>query len=196
MIALYIPMQPSSKMPMIARRRRRSAAISFATFFARAGRGRGIEFVDVGEIVRHTALGQPLMQLLLERLVGESLAPQRAVLLARLGQRAVEIEHADQARPLARPVGDGQDRRAMGEEPGQNVVGVLPHRLGDDDRRLRVDLGEHLEALLLAGDEAVLERRVVGMGALDLDAELRERGRDLLLHRLLRRPARFVGALA
>jgi hypothetical protein len=34
------------------------------------------------------------------------------------------------------------------------------------------------------------------MGALDLDAELGQRRRHLLLHRRLRRPARFVGALA
>ena len=45
-----------------------------------------------------------------EKIVGEILAPERAVGDARLGQRAVEIEHADQAGPGAAPVGDGQDR--------------------------------------------------------------------------------------
>ena len=59
----------------------------------------------------------------------------------------------------------------MADEPGQDVVRVLPHRLGDDDRQVGVDLGEHLEALLLAGDESVTERRVVRVGSLDLDAE-------------------------
>ena len=37
MIALYIPMQPSSKTPMIALRRRKSAAISPASVLARGG---------------------------------------------------------------------------------------------------------------------------------------------------------------
>jgi hypothetical protein len=38
----------------------------------------------------------------------------------------------------------------MADQAGQDVVGVLPHRLGDDDRQVRVRLGEDFEALLLA----------------------------------------------
>ena len=59
----------------------------------------------------------------------------------------------------------------MADEAGQDVVGVLPDRLGDDDRRVGVDLREDLEAFLLARDEAVLAGGVVGVGALDLDVE-------------------------
>ena len=144
------------------------------------GRGGGNEGVNMREVVGDVPDLQPLVQLLLEEIVREGLAPQRRVGDARLGQRAVEVQHADEPRPLARPVGDSQDRRAMADQAGQHVVGVLPDGLGDDDRRLRVDLREDLQAFLLAGDEAVLAGGVEGMGALDLDVEPRERLRHLL----------------
>ena len=83
----------------------------------------------------------------------------------------------------------------MPDEAGQDVIRVLPDGLGDDDRRVRVDLRENLEAFLLAGDEAVLASEVKGMGALDLDVEPRERLRHLAFHRRLGRPAGLVGAL-
>ena len=72
-------------------------------------------------------------------LVGEVLAPDRAVGDARLGQRGVQVEQPDEPGPLAAPVGDGQDRAAMGAQAGQHVVAVLPDGLGHDDRRVRVD---------------------------------------------------------
>ena len=84
----------------------------------------------------------------------------------------------------------------MADEAGQDMVRVLPDGLGDDDRRVRIDLGEDLQALLLAGDEPVAESRVVRVGALDLDVERIQRRDDLFLHGLLRGPAGFVGALA
>ena len=169
--------------------------------FARGGRrfardGGRIEGVDMREVMRDATLGQPLIELGFERRVGEGLAPQGGVGDAGLGQRAVEVQHADETGPLAGPVGDGQDRRAMADQAGKNVVGVLPDRLGHDDRRARVDLGEDLEAFLLAGNEAVLAGWVIWVGALDLDVAGRQRLDDLLLHRGLRRPAGFVGALA
>ena len=91
-----------------------------------------------------------------ERLVGEILAPERRVLHAGLGQRAVEIQHADQSRPGARPVGDGQDRPAVRDQPVQHVMRVLPDGLGHDQRRVGIDAGEDLHAFLLRADEAVL----------------------------------------
>ena len=44
----------------------------------------------------------------------------------------------------------------MGGEARQNMVAVLPDGLGDDERRVGVDLGEDFHAVLLAVDEAVL----------------------------------------
>ena len=99
---------------------------------------------------------QPLAQAVLEEVVGEILAPERAVADAGLGERAVQVEHADQARPRAAPVGDGEDRAAMGEQAGQHVVAVLPDAFRHDQRRLRIELAEHLHAHLLGVDEAVL----------------------------------------
>ena len=152
--------------------------------------------MDMRQVMGHVSGLQPLVELLLEGLVRESLAPESRVGDAGLGERTVEVEHADQPRPLPGPVGDGQDRRAVSDEAGQDVVGVLPHRLGDDDRRAQVDLREDLEALLLARDEPVLARRVVRVRPLHLDVERVQRRDDLPLHRFLRRPADFVGALA
>ena len=56
---------------------------------------------------------------------------------AGLVQAAVQVEHADQSRPLARPVGHGEDRSAMAEQAGENMIAVLPHRFGDHQRRIR-----------------------------------------------------------
>ena len=55
----------------------------------------------------------------------------------------------------------------MAAQPGQDVVAVLPDRLGDDERGVAVDAGEHVHAHALAGDEAVATRRVDGMAAPD-----------------------------
>ena len=59
-----------------------------------------------------------------------------------------------------------------------------------------VDLGEDFEALFLGADEAVLEPRVVGVGALERVAEVAEDGGELLFHGGLGGPALFVGGLA
>ena len=87
--------------------------------------------------------------------VGEVLAPQHGVAHAGLGQARGEVEQADQPGPLAAPVGHDQDRAAVGAQPGQHVVAVLPHRLGDDERRVGRDALEDLDARALAVDEAV-----------------------------------------
>jgi hypothetical protein len=57
------------------------------------------------------------------------------------------------------------------DEAVEDVVRILPDRLGDDDGRLGVDRGEDGHALLLGGDEAVLFGGLVGMGADELVAE-------------------------
>ena len=122
--------------------------------------------------VRHAAGLEPLLEAGAELLGREILAPERRVLLAGLGQRAVEVEHADEARPLPGPVGAGEDRPLVRQQAGQHVVRVLPDRLGDDQRGLRVDSGEDLHALGLRADEAVLLIPLVRMGPHDLVAEV------------------------
>jgi hypothetical protein len=112
---------------------------------------------------------------------------------SRLGQRAVQVEHADQLGPLPGPVRHREDRPAMARQPGEHVVAILPNGLGDDDRGIGIQPGKDRHALLLAGDEAVLLRRVVRVGAFYLAATGADRIAELLLHRGLGRPTHGVG---
>ena len=121
-------------------------------------------------VVGDHAFLEPLAEAVPEEVVLEVLAPQRAVADAGLGQGAVQIQHADQAGPGAAPVGDGEDRAAMGGQAGQDVMAVLPDALGHDQRGIRVELAEHLHAHLLRINEAVLLLLVERMRAHDRPA--------------------------
>ena len=122
---------------------------------------------DVPRLVRALARFEPVVQPLAEILVGEILAPERGVFDAGLGERAVEIEHADQSGPGARPVGDGEDRPAVRDQAAQHVVRVLPDRLGDDDGRLGIEAGEDVHSFALRGEKAVLFLLAIVVGADD-----------------------------
>jgi hypothetical protein len=165
----------------------------------RAGLGRhgaaGERFDVRGPVLDGAGL-EPGREAAEEEVVGEVGAPEGGVFHAGLGERAVEVEHADKAGGGAGPVGDGEDRGLVRDEAVEDVVRILPDGLGDDDGRLRVDRGEHRHAFLLGGDEAVLEGGLVGMGADELVAELGDSGGELPLHRLLAGPGFFVGGLA
>src|SRR5690606_4404581 len=100
-----------------------------------------------------------------EKIVGEVGAPEGRVSDAGFGEGAVEIEHADEAGPGAGPVGDGEDGAAVGDEARQEVVGILPDAFGNDERRVRVDVGEDRHALLLRADETVFLFWFVRVGA-------------------------------
>ena len=140
MMALYIPMQPSSKTPMMALSRRSCCGEACAESpRARSADFDAVERLDVAEVVLDRLAVEPAAQAVQEELVGEVLAPEGGVADAGLRQRAVQVEHADQARPLAAPVGDGQDRPLVGIEPVQDVMAVLPDGLGHDQRRVGRD---------------------------------------------------------
>src|ERR1019366_7884708 len=94
--------------------------------------------------------------------------------------------------PFAAPVGDGQNRSLMRHESGQNLVTVLPHSLTDNQARLRWDVLEYFDPLLLAANEAVLQRRVVRVAPPDLPSLGPDCGHDGLLDLLLRGPAVLV----
>ena len=81
----------------------------------------------------------------------------------------------------------------MRGEPGQHMVRVLPHRLGDDQRRVGRNLAEDGHAFALAGDEAVAGAGLLVVGADDLVAGLGDGSAERLLHFLLGRPALLVG---
>ena len=108
---------------------------------------------------------KPRPQSRLEHVVGERLAPEGAVGHARLRQRPVHVEHADEAGPGAAPVGDGQDRGAVRRQAVEDVVRILPRGKGHHQRLLRVDLPEDRAPVLLAVDEAVFFLRIVRMAA-------------------------------
>ena len=84
----------------------------------------------------------------------------------------------------------------MRDEAVEDVVRILPDGLGDNDRGLGVDRGEHRHAFPLRADEAVLHLGLVGMGPDEPVAELGDGGGELLLHRDLAGPGFFVGGLA
>ena len=146
--------------------------------------------------VRGGAGLEPAIQTGEKILVIEILTPKRGITHAGLGERAIEVQHADKAGPRAGPVGDGENRRLVRDEPGQQMVRILPDRLGDDERRLRIERGKHLHAFLLGADEAVFQRRFVGMGADEPAAETGDGCGELLFHGRLGGPARFIGRRA
>ncbi len=168
----------------------------FAQLTFRGGQAGGIEVAHVAGVVIDLALANPLADAAPEELVGEVFAPDGAVFDAGLGQRAVEVEHAHQAGPLPAPVGDGEDRATMVAQTGQHMMAVLPHRFGDDQTSVGINVLEDLHAHALTGDEAVLLHRIVGMPAFDGDALFGKGSDDGLLHRFLGRPADLIGGQA
>lgn len=57
---------------------------------------------------------QPTFEALEEEAVSELLAPECGVLYSGLCEGAVQVEHPDESGPLPAPVGQRQDRAAMG----------------------------------------------------------------------------------
>jgi len=76
------------------------------------------------------------------------------------------------------------------------MMRVLPHSLGDDERRVRVNAAKDLDALPLAGDEAVLLFGIVRMRAPRFPTLGLEGFGERVLHGFLRRPASLVGGKA
>ena len=105
----------------------------------------------------------------------------------------VQIEHADQAGPLAAPVGDRQDRPAVGNQPGQYVVAILPDRFHNHQRRIRRNLAEYLHSVILAVDETVPLNRIDGVPAPHGISLAANGTRHRFLHLRLRGPAVLVG---
>ena len=150
----------------------------------------------MGLIVVDLALANPLAEAVDEEGIGEVLAPKCGELYARLAQAAVEVEHSDQAGPLATPVGDGEDGAAMGDEAGEDMVAVLPDGLYDDEGRCGVDGGEDVHAHALAADEAVFAHRIVCVSAAKHHALLEKRRLEHVFEIRLSGPADFIGRLA
>ena len=149
----------------------------------------GVEVADVTRVMRDRARLEPGREALASPVVGEVLAPQRRVRHPGLGQARAEVEQADEARILPAPVGDEQDRAAVGAQARQDVVAVLPHGFDHHQRRVGREPLEDLDAGPLAVDEPVLADL---MTALHGPAEVGHRAGEVVLQLGLRRPAGHV----
>ena len=119
----------------------------------------------VRRVVPDPARGKPRAKPSCEERVREVLAPERAVAHARLGQRGVQVEQPDETGKRAAPVCHGEDRPAVGGQSGQQMLAVLPHRLGHDQGAICRDAPKDLHAALLAVDESVPLGPVIAVGA-------------------------------
>ena len=147
-------------------------------------------------VVRDLAAGEPFAQAAFEEIVRKVQTPQGAVRDARFGERPVEVEHADQARPLPGPVGEGENGASVRDQAVQHMVAVLPDRLGHDEGRVGMNMFEDSHALFLRADKAVSLIWLVGMPAADSPSLALNRGSDGFFHGLLCGPTHLIGGQA
>ena len=145
-------------------------------------------------VVRDRACGEPFAQSGAKFRVLERLAPERAVADAGLCHRAVQIQHADEARPGAAPVGDREDGAAVSEQPGQDVMAVLPDAFSDDERGVRIEGPEDFHAHFLGIDETMALGRIPGVRTDQFPALGLEGAGQRGFHPGLLRPAGLVCA--
>lgn len=154
------------------------------------------EWAHVALIMFDRAGRQPLAQAFLEEGVGEVLAPERGVVHASLGEGSVEVQKSDETGPLAAPVRHRENGTAMGGQTGKNMMRILPHSLGNDERRIWINATKDLDAHFLRVDEAMFLHAIKRMRTLH-DAAFRfQRGGEFVLHILLSSPAGLIGSKA
>ncbi len=136
---------------------------------------------------------KPTIKALEKEIVGEIDAPQRVVTNTGFGQRSIEVEHADQARPFAAPIGDGQDGPLMRVQSVEQMMSVLPDGLHHYQRRSGGNISENLHSIFLAVDESVLLGWIVGMSPLGVASGALNGRHDRGLDTFLRRPTLPVG---
>ena len=81
----------------------------------------------------------------------------------------------------------------MGYKARKNMMAILPDGLGYDQRSLRRDLAEDLDAMPLAMNKSMLLDRIVGMAAADRASIPWIASSSASSSLLLRRPARLIG---
>jgi hypothetical protein len=144
-------------------------------------------------VVDDPAAVEPGLQVAEEPLVVEVLAPQGVERAPGFDQRRVQVEQPNQTGPLPLPVGDGQDRPLVPQQPSEHLLAELPDPLRHDQGSAPVDVRQHRQTLRLAGDEPVTPPGVVGMRARQRSPLRGERGGQLVLERRLGLPAHAVG---
>ena len=102
MMALYMPMQPSSNTPMMAFSRCSCRGQRPPSCISGVGGSAGVQVAHVAVSCVDACPSRSHCRMpVAEPVVGEVLAPERGVVDAHLGQRGVQVEQPDQARPLA-----------------------------------------------------------------------------------------------
>src|SRR3954468_14949500 len=92
---------------------------------------------------------QPSREARQKILVGEVFGPKSCIRNTCLCQRAVQVQHSHQTRPLPAPVSNRQDRTFMGGQSRKHMMAVLPNSFDHDERGILIDLAEYLHSALL-----------------------------------------------
>src|SRR6185312_17434798 len=121
------------------------------------------QWTSVTVIVHQTLALQPAPQSVQKEFILKIEAPERAVRNTGFRERAIQVQHSHQPRPLAAPVRDSKNRSLATDEPAQNVLGVLPDRFHYHYRRIFGDIAEDLQPITLAIDKAMAFFGVEGM---------------------------------
>ncbi len=140
MIALNIPMQPSSNTPMIAFSRRSCVGERLAEL---ALRRRDLHVVQRRDVVGLVLDACPCpatgASLRVKQSSAKSSLHSVEYFTPALVSEPLRLSMPTSPGHVPGPVGDGEDRPAVRDQPVQHVMRVLPDRLGDDQRRVRVD---------------------------------------------------------
>ena len=197
MMALYMPMQPSSKTPMMALSRRSSPASRLPSLLglrrqlelaqaAARGSGRAAPSRPPASVRRPLRKNSSVKSSLHSVLYGTPA----------LVSEAFRFSMPTRPGHCAAPVGHRQDRALVRVQPVQNVMAVLPDRLDHDQRRVRRNPAEDLHAVLLAVDESVPLYGVAGVPAAHVTAFAADGIHHGFFGLRLRRPAPLVGRQA
>ncbi len=156
-----------------------------------------VHFRDVLLAVRGLAGLRPLLQFLHEVVVLlEVVGPETRILHIQTRQGACVVEQRNEARPGAVEIAQQENGPLVRLQRTGHMVGIGPAAEHHHHRRLRVNLGKHLGAVALLGDEAMLALGVIAVCNLGRHANLGEGLLHLLQRPLLRGPAHLAGALA
>ncbi len=144
-----------------------------------------------GVMIEHFAI-YPALQVCRKPVIIEVSAPERAIGDASLRQACVQIEQADETRPFSAPFRNCKDRSLMVDQPGKNVVAVLPNGFHHNNG-IRWNILEDLHPMLLAFDETMALDRVEFTAPPNRNDKSGCRAYDSLFRSQLCRPCLLVG---
>jgi hypothetical protein len=158
--------------------------------------GCALERMHMRAIVRNGSCVHPLLESVQKEFVGEVDAPEGRVGDTCLGERTIEVEQTDEARPLAAPVGDSENGTFVSSQAGKHMVAVLPNSLCHDKRSVFGDGLEHIHSITLRIEKPMPLFPIVRVRARNLSAETFHGLGQGLFHCRLRRPTDLVGVEA